>query len=112
MTIVYLCIFAVGLLFSLCCFAMSFYTLILAIDLAKQIANRITLADIEKIVSTKIDETIMPLEPGVYMPRKDTITGETGYHKMNMDGLLDNTDTQHEAILQSLLKVTGENGQK
>jgi hypothetical protein len=104
MMIVCLCIFAVGLLFSLCCFAMSFYTLILVTSNA----GKMTSTEIDKLIASKVEELIIPLEPGIYMPRKDMVTGETGYHKM--EELFDDSDKQHEAILQSLLKVTGDNG--
>lgn len=106
--IVCLCIFVVGLLFSLCCFAVSIYTLILCTNLSKELY--ISKVEIEKTISQKmglLEDT--NLEPGIYMPNKDTVTGEMGYKKVDpSDWLQQPRNANEEELIQSILELTGE----
>ena len=100
-------------IFNLCYFTMSLYTLIYAKDLEMNIIK--LRASLDELIGKKIDERIKlllnaeELEPGVYMPRKDMVTGETGYQKMDIDNVLSRPNGKNDDdLIQSLLDVTGE----
>lgn len=105
------CIFALVLLFNLATFAMAFYAVIQVAKLTERKGYQEILVEFEKVVNEKLQfVSSSTLEPGVYFPQQESITGEKGYVKVSeqseIERFLNNPVLPTDDYLQELLEVT------
>ncbi len=107
-----ICVVVVCMAFCLCVFAMSAYALIMVSRLAERKSYQEILTEFEKVVNERIQVvTSDTLEPGVYIPRKEPITGETTYQKASEESeiqkwLSSPSSADDDHFLQELMGVT------